>query len=138
MNKVILLGRLTKDVENRYTQNNMSISTFTIAVNRMGKAQDGEPTADFFNVVSFKQTADFVAKHFCKGLQVLVEGHLKNDNWTDKEGNKRYKTEVMADQVYFADKKHEMQEPEPELAIPKSDDDFFVKNEDSAYEDLPF
>ncbi len=103
MNKVILMGRLTADPETRYTPSNISIARFTLAVNRGGKPQEGQPTADFLNIVTWRNTADFVGKYFKKGMQVLVEGRIHNNNYTDKEGQKRYNVEVTADQVYFAD-----------------------------------
>jgi len=108
MNKVILMGRLVHDPELRVTpQTNSSVARFSLAVNRTYKASEGQPTADFFNVVAWKGTADFVGKYFKKGQQVLVEGNLKNRNWEDKDHHKRISTEVHADQVYFADSKRE-------------------------------
>lgn len=109
MNKVILMGRLVADPETRYTPSNTSISRFRLAVNRGGKPQEGQPTADFFEIVTWQKTADFVGKYFKKGMQVLVEGRLRNDQWTDKDGQKHYRTEVTADQVYFAEGRREGQ-----------------------------
>jgi len=107
MNKVILMGRLTADPESKFTPNNISVTRFSLAVNRPGKQQEGQPTADFFNIVAWRSTSDFVSKYFKKGQQVLVEGALRNNNWTDKEGQKRYSTEIHVDQVYFADSKRD-------------------------------
>lgn len=109
MNKVILMGRLTGDPEVRYTQSNISVARFSLAVNRVGKAQEGQPTADFFDIVAWRQTADFVGKYFKKGQQVLVEGNLRNNNWTDQQGQKRYRTEVHVDHAYFADTRRDNQ-----------------------------
>lgn len=109
MNKVILMGRLTGDPEVRYTQANISVARFSLAVNRIGKPQEGQPTADFFDIVAWRQTADFVGKYFKKGQQVLVEGYLRNNNWTDQQGQKRYRTEVHIDHAYFADSRRDGQ-----------------------------
>ncbi len=109
MNKVILMGRLTADPETRFTTGNIAVARFSLAVNRQGKPVEGQPTADFFNIVAWRTTADFVSKWFKKGQQVLVEGYLRNNNWTDKEGQKRYSVEVHVDQVYFADSKRDGQ-----------------------------
>ena len=107
MNKVILMGRLVADPETRITTNSISVTRFSLAVNRIGKPQEGQPTADFFDIVAWRQTADFVGKYFKKGMQVLVEGTLRNNNWTDKEGQKRYHNEVQVDQAYFADSRRD-------------------------------
>ena len=109
MNKVILMGRLVADPETRYTPSNTSISRFRLAVNRGGKPVEGQPTADFFDIVTWQKTADFVSKYFKKGMQVLVEGRLRNDQWTDKDNQKRFRTEVTADQVYFAEGRRDAQ-----------------------------
>lgn len=110
MNRVILMGRLTKDPEVRYTSSNISVARFSIAVNRPGKPQEGQPTADFFDIVAWRQTADFTGKYFKKGQQVLVEGNLRNSNWTDQQGQKHFRTEVHIDHAYFADSKKDSQE----------------------------
>ena len=107
MNKVILLGRLVADPETRYTQNNTAITRFKLAVNRQGKPQEGQPTADFFNITAWGKTGEFVQKYFVKGQQVLIEGYLRNNSYTDKDGNKRYSDDIHALQVYFADSKRE-------------------------------
>ena len=107
MNKVILLGRLTKDPEVKFTQNNNTcVCTFGLAVNRKFK-QEGQPDADFINVVAWAKTAEFVSKYFAKGQQVAVSGHLQTRNYDDKEGKKIHVTEVVAEEVYFADSKKE-------------------------------
>ena len=105
INKVILMGRLVADPETRITQSNIAMTRFKLAVNRPGKSQDGQPTADFIQITAWRQTAEFVQKYFHKGQQVLIEGYLRNNNWTDKDGNKRYADEVHAEHVYFADSK---------------------------------
>ena len=105
MNKIILLGRLVADPETRTTQSGIAMTRFKLAVNRQGKPQEGQPTADFFQITAWRQTAEFVSKYFSKGQQVLIEGYLRNNSYTDKEGNKRYSDDIHASQVYFADSK---------------------------------
>lgn len=107
MNKVILMGRLTRDPETRYTQgNNTAVCSFSLAVNRRFK-QEGQPDADFINVVAWAKTAEFVSKYFTKGQQVGVIGRIQTRNYDDKEGKKIFVTEVVAEEVYFADNKKE-------------------------------
>ena len=106
MNKVILMGRLTRDPETRYTQtNNTLVASFTLAVNRRFARQGEERQADFFNIVAWNKTGEFVGKYFKKGQQVLVSGRLQNRNWTDQQGVKHYATDVIAEEVEFADSK---------------------------------
>lgn len=106
MNKVILMGRLTRDPEVRYTQNtNLTVANFSIAVNRRFKREGDTETADFFNVVAWNKTGEFVGKYFKKGQQVIVSGRLQNRNWTDQQGVKHYATDVIAEEVEFADSK---------------------------------
>lgn len=102
MNKTILMGRLTKDPEVRYTQTtNKAVATFTLAVNRR---LDKEKT-DFINIVAWNTTAEFVAKYFQKGQQVGVIGRIQVRDYDNSEGKKVYVTEVVAEEVYFADSK---------------------------------
>lgn len=104
MNKVILLGRLTKNVETRYTQtNNALVATFTLAVNRRFAKEGEERQADFINIVAWGKTGEFSSKYFKKGLQVAVVGRLQNRSYEDNSGQKKYITEVIAEEVYFAD-----------------------------------
>lgn len=107
MNKVILMGRLTKDPEVRYTQTtNTMVTSFTLAVNRRF-VKEGQQQADFINVVAWNKTAEFVSKYFKKGQQVSVIGRIETRNYDDKDGKKVYVTEVIAEEVYFADSKRE-------------------------------
>ena len=109
MNKVVLLGRLTKDPEVRYTQtNNIMVASFSLAVNRRF-AKEGEQQADFINIVAWNKTAEFVSKYFRKGQQVGVIGRMQTRNYDDDKGVKHYITEVIAEEVYFADSKKEGQ-----------------------------
>ena len=104
MNKVVLLGRLTHDPEVRNTQNNTMVCSFSLAVNRRFK-QEGQPDADFINIVAWGKTAEFVAKYFTKGQQVAVVGRIQTRNYDNSEGKKVYVTEVVAEEVHFADSK---------------------------------
>jgi single-strand DNA-binding protein len=105
MNKVIMMGRLTKDPEMRVTNSGKNVASFTLAVNRRFAKE--EPKADFFNVTAWNKTAEFVGKYFTKGQQVLVSGRLENRSWEDNAGVKRYATDVIAEEVEFADSKKE-------------------------------
>lgn len=137
MNKVILLGRLVADPETRYTQSNIPMTRFKLAVNRPGKPQEGQPSADFFQITAWRATAEFVSKYFHKGQQVLIEGYLRNNSWTDQDGNKQYNDVIHAHQVYFADSKRSSgAEQASAPAAPLSGDGFYTLNEDD--EDLPF
>ena len=103
-NKVILVGNLTADPELKQTPSGVSVCRFTIAVQRrFGRNEQGQSPADFFNIVAWRQSAEFVSRYFRKGRAILVCGQLQNNNWTDQQGNKRYSTEVVADEVVFAD-----------------------------------
>lgn len=106
MNKVILMGRLTKDPELRYTSSsNIAKCTFTLAVDRRFTKQGEEKQADFFNIVAWRNQAEFCSKWFQKGKMVVVVGSLQNRSWDDNEGKKHYITEVIAEETYFADSK---------------------------------
>lgn len=108
MNKVILMGRLTKDPEVRYTQaTNTMVTSFILAVNRRFVKQGEERQADFINVVAWNKTAEFVSKYFSKGQQVGVIGRIQTRNYDDEQGVKHYITEVIAEEVYFAGEKKE-------------------------------
>ena len=104
MNKVILMGRLTRDPEVRYTQtNNTLVASFSLAVNRRFARQGEERQADFINVVAWSKTGEFCSKYFKKGQQVGVIGRIQTRNWDDEQGQKHYVTEVVAEEAYFAD-----------------------------------
>ena len=107
MNFVALIGRLTRDPEVRYTTNNNTlVCTFSLAVNRRFK-QEGQPDADFINIVAWAKTGEFCSKYFTKGQQVVVCGRLQTRSYDDKDGKKVYVTEVVAEDTYFADSKRE-------------------------------
>ena len=108
MNKVILMGRLTRDPEVRYTQtNNTLVASFSLAVNRRFVRQGEERQADFFNIVAWGKQGEFCSKYFKKGQQVGVIGRLQTRNWDDDKGVKHYITEIVAEEVYFADSKRD-------------------------------
>ena len=104
LNKVILMGRLVREPEMRYTATNVPVVTFTLAVDR-GFKRENEQSTDFINVVAWRNTAEFVAKWFSKGQLVAVSGKLQVRSWTDREGYKRNATEVVADECFFAESK---------------------------------
>lgn len=100
LNSVVIMGRLTADPELRQTQSGVSVTGFTVAVDR--KFNNGEEKiADFFNVVAWRQTADFVTKYFRKGKMIAIQGCLQTRSYDDKDGNKRYVTEILAENVSF-------------------------------------
>ena len=105
LNKIIIMGRLTRDPELRRTGSGTSVTSFSLACDRDFKSQSGEKETDFIEVVAWKNTAEFVSKYFSKGRMAVVEGRLQIRDWTDKSGNKRTTAEVVADNVYFADSK---------------------------------
>lgn len=108
LNRIILMGRLTKDPELRHTQSGTAVASFTLAVDRDVKDKNtGEKATDFINVVAWRNTGDFVSRYFTKGRMAVVEGRLQMRGWTDKEGNKRRSPEVVADNVYFGDSKRD-------------------------------
>lgn len=106
MNKVIISGRLTRDPEMRYSQGAepLAITRFSVAVGRRFK-KDGEPDADFINCVSFGKNAEFISKYFNKGKMIGVVGSLKNNNWTDNNGQKHYSMEVLVEEAEFLESK---------------------------------
>ena len=105
LNKIILMGRLTRDPELRRTRSGTAVTSFSLAVDRDYKPQDGERETDFIDIVAWRGTGEFVSKYFTKGRMAVVEGRLQVRDWTDKDGNKRRSTEVVADNVYFGDSK---------------------------------
>ena len=109
LNKTILMGRLTADPELRRTQNNTSITSFTLAVNRSFARQGEQAQTDFIDVVAWSATAEFVSKWFRKGMLVAVAGRIQTRTYEDRQGNKRKAVEVVAEEVHFAEPKRESQ-----------------------------
>ena len=108
LNKIFLMGRLTRDPELRRTQTGTPVASFSLAVDRDFKDKStGERSTDFIDVVAWRQTGEFVSRYFTKGRMAVVEGRLQMRDWTDKDGNKRRAAEVVADQVYFGDSKRD-------------------------------
>lgn len=138
MNKVILMGRLTKDPELRYTTtNNTPVCSFTLAVDRRFARQGEEKQTDFIPIVVWSKLAEFCGKYFQKGKEVAVVGRIQTRTWDDSEGKKRYVTEVIAEEAYFAESKkaeETFSRPVPE-AGDTQEDGFFQLDEN---EDLPF
>lgn len=134
LNKVFMQGRLVADPELRHTPNGVAVASFRVAVDRDFKDKNtGERQADFINVVAWRATAEFVSKFFSKGRMAIVEGKLQSRNYEDKDGNKRYALEVIADNVYFGDSKRDQEpEKEPEFQPPQ-----FTEYQDDDG-DLPF
>lgn len=103
-NKVILIGNLCADPELKQTPNGVSVTSFSIAVGRR-KVKDQEPQTDFINIVAWRNTAEFICKYFQKGKSILIVGSIQTRNWTDQNGQKRYATDVVADEAQFVSNK---------------------------------
>ena len=116
LNKIILMGRLTRDPELRRTQSGTAVTSFSLAVDRDFKGQSGEKETDFIDIVAWRNTAEFVSKYFTKGRMAVVEGRLQIRDWQDKDGGKRRSAEVIAENVYFGDSKHDGQQSQPKYA----------------------
>lgn len=102
LNHIVLMGRLTRDPELRYTQNQIPVASFRIAVDRdYGRGEERQ--TDFIDIVAWRQTGEFVNKYFHKGSMIVVSGRLQMRDWTDRDGNKRTSAEVQADNVYFGE-----------------------------------
>lgn len=138
LNKIIIMGRMTRDPELRRTGSGTSATSFSIAVDRDFKGQNGEKETDFVDVVAWRSTAEFVAKYFTKGRMAVVEGRLQMRDWTDKEGAKRRSAEVVADNVYFGDSERDdtLQPGSPSTGAQKASGDFEEISEDDGT--LPF
>ncbi len=143
-NKVMLGGRLTADPESRQTESGISVTRFTVAVNRRYNKDSSQQQADFLNVTAWRQTAEFVSKFFKKGSSIFVVGTIQNRSWTDNDGNKRYATDIVADEVSFVDSRNENPAAgqytpdsyEPSFSSPAADAPKFEEIKDD--DDLPF
>lgn len=146
MNKVILMGRLTKDPEIRYTGTGepIAIARYTIAVSRPYK-KDGQTQADFINVVSYRKAAEFIEKYFKKGQMIAIVGRLQVRSWDDSEGKRHWSTEVITDEIHFAGGKNENgagtqaapAAPQTSPATP-TDSGFYPVDPSIEDDDLPF
>ncbi|MFA7076474.1 MAG: single-stranded DNA-binding protein [Candidatus Izemoplasmatales bacterium] len=137
-NKVVLIGRLTKDPELRYTPNNIPVCTFSLAVNRPFQSSNtNEKNADFFNCTAWRKQAENIAKYVGKGSMVAVDGHLQTRDYMDEKINaRRYITEVVCDSVVFLDTKSQNNNDSYEAK--KEDDDIDTGNFNNVEDDLPF
>lgn len=135
LNHIVLMGRLTRDPELRRTGNGTAVASFSIAVDRDFSGNDGgEKETDFIDAIAWRNTAEFISKHFTKGRMAVVSGRLQIRHWTDKEGNKRRSAEVVADNVYFADSKKDGPFTAPSVKVLPEAPGEFVQLED---EDAP-
>jgi single-strand DNA-binding protein len=110
LNKVVLAGRLTADPELKQTQSGISVTSFSIAVNRRFVSRNNEQSeqqTDFINIVAWRQTAEFISKYFKKGSAICLTGSIQTRTWQDNQGQKRYATEVVADEAMFVDSRNE-------------------------------
>lgn len=107
LNHIVLMGRLTRDPEIRRTQSGIAVASFSLAVDRDYKPENGERETDFIDIVAWRSSAEFVQKYFFKGQMAVVSGRLQVRSWTDNSGNKRRTAEVVADNVYFGEAKKE-------------------------------
>ena len=106
LNHIVIMGRLTRDPELRYTQSQTPVASFTVAVDRdFANRDSGERQTDFIDCVAWRQTAEFVSKYFQKGSMAVVSGRLQIRDWTDREGGKRRSAEIVTDNIYFGESK---------------------------------
>ena len=105
LNHITVMGRMTRDPETRYTRNNTPVCSFTLAVERDRKNEDGSRTTDFIDCVAWRSTAEFISKYFRKGSMAVADGRLQLRDWTDKDGNKRRQAEILCENVYFGESK---------------------------------
>ena len=149
MNKVFLIGRLTRDPELRYTGNNTPVATFSLAVNRNFSNQQGEREADFINIVAWRRQAENICQYLDKGAQVSIDGRIQTGSFTGQDGSRRYTTEVVADNVQFLDSRRSQNaqtpydyqdapapiEPEPQNNVDVSSDPFSDFGDNVAIDD---
>lgn len=129
LNKAILMGRLTRDPEMRYTQSNTPVTSFTLAIDRDRKGPNGERQTDFIECTAFGKTAEFVKNWFAKGMMAIVVGRIQSRNWEDRNGNKRTSIEINANEVLFGESKKNKVAPNsapaaPHFDLPVGDTDF--------------
>lgn len=134
LNRITIMGRLTRDPELRRTQSGAPVTSFTMAVDRDFKSQSGDKETDFIDVVAWRNTAEFAAKYFTKGRMAIASGRLQIRDWQDNNGNKRRSAEVIADSIYFGDSKP--QDAQPAVHATNVDASDFDEIEDDP--DIPF
>ena len=139
MNKVILMGRLTRDPEVRYTQgdNAMAIARYSLAVDRRFK-RDGEPDADFINCVAFGKSGEFAEKYLKKGIKIAVVGRIQTGSYTNKDGQKVYTTDVVVEEQEFAESKNSGSSDNNQSAPANKNTDFMNIPDNVEDEGLPF
>lgn len=141
LNRVILLGRLARNPELKYTQASepIAVCRFTVAVNRPN-TKDGDVTADFINCIAFRKRAENINRYFCKGSRIGIQGRLQVSSYTDQQGNKRYSTDVIVDDFEFVDTKAEIEARSSEVpqSTPQTSSQGFSIDNDAEDEDLPF
>lgn len=145
MNKVILMGRPTRDPEVRYSQSAepIAIARYTLAVDRRGRRDNGEQTADFISCIAFRQKAEFAERYLQKGIKIAVVGHILTGSYTNRDGQKVYTTDVVIDEQEFAESKAHSQQnngyqQEPSCPYPPVSGDGFMNIPDGIDEELPF
>lgn len=148
MNKVIIMGRLTRDPETRYTQtgeNSLAVTRYTVAVDRRARNENGETQADFISCIAFGKSAEHAEKYFKKGIKILVTGRIQTGSYTNKEGQKVYTTDVVVEEQEFAESKGGSSREERDAAAlaaagysPSSTGDGFMNIPDGIDEELPF
>ncbi len=141
MNSFVGYGRLVRDVEIMYSQSNMAVAKFTLAVNR--SYQKGDVKADFLNMVAFGKTAETISNYFRQGSRIVVRCHVQNESYTNKDGNKVYQTNFIVDSFSFVDTRAEggitqNQNPQPAPSSVQTDPDGFMNIPDGIDEELPF
>ena len=139
MNKVILMGRLTRDPEIRYSQgaDATAIARISLAVDRKYK-REGEPDADFFNCSAFGKQAEFCEKYLKQGTKIIVVGRIQNNNYTDRNGSKVYSVQIMVDEMEFAESKAAAGEGAARQQSRPADNDGFMNVPEGLQEELPF
>lgn len=136
MNNVVLMGRLTKDPEVKYTQGSepMAIARYNLAVDRTGKKEEGKPTADFISCVAFGKRGEFAEKYLHKGMKIAVTGRIQTGSYTAQDGSKRYTTDVVVAEHYFCESKGSADN----TPAPATDADGFMNIPDGLEDELPF
>ena len=139
MNSVILIGRLVRDVDVRYTagDNSMCVARYTLAVDRKYK-KEGQPTADFVPCVALARNAEFTEKYFHKGTKIAVRGHIQTGSYTNKDGNKVFTTEVLVEEQEFAESKSQSSEKPQPVPEEKVSEFLDVPEDSSDFGELPF
>jgi single-strand DNA-binding protein len=145
INRVVLVGRLTKDPELRYTANNVAVVSFTLAVNRNFTGQDGQQEADYLPCVAWRKLAENIAKYVGKGSMVAVDGRIQTRNYEAQDGTRRYITEIVCDNTRFLDTRSpsestgdSMRQPFPDMSEPKEDPFASLQDIEIGDDDLPF